>query len=103
MKTRRFRLRYSAPHNSERWNCDWIRCDYGIGFAGRGECSANPRGEWWNAKCPQFEIVENFLRLNLANALSSASLDDAGKLYFRKCCGEYKKPTELCCLETNNE
>jgi len=61
MKARRFRLKYSAPMNSQRWKCDWIRCARGLGLAGSGICVAHPRGEWWNSKCLQFETDEEFM------------------------------------------
>lgn len=50
MKPKRYRLRYPAPLNSERWKCDWIDCAYGLGLGGRGVCP----GEWWKEECPEF-------------------------------------------------
>ncbi|MHA1968392.1 MAG: hypothetical protein ACW964_11375 [Candidatus Hodarchaeales archaeon] len=53
MKHRRYRLKYSAPLNSDRWKCNWIECENGMGLAGMGLCSA--RGWWWDEKCPFFQ------------------------------------------------
>ena len=53
MENRRYRLKYSAPMNSERWKCKWLTCAHGMGLAGMGRCST--RGEWWNKKCPKFQ------------------------------------------------
>ncbi len=99
MKHRRFRLKYSAPMNSQRWKCDWINCTHGMGLAGMGVCSAHPRGEWWNSKCLQFETDEEFMR-RWKDSESKTKGCAKKQLYFRNCCGQYKKPTELCCWET---
>jgi len=53
---RRFRLKYPAPMNSERWKCKWLNCANGMGLAGMGKCSS--RGEWWNRDCPKFQTYE---------------------------------------------
>ena len=56
MKSRRYRLRYSAPDNSARWKCNWLECASGMGLAGMGLCAST--GEWWNKDCPKFQTIE---------------------------------------------
>ena len=58
MTNRRFRLKYSAPMNSERWMCSWLDCAGGMGLAGSGICSL--RGEWWKKKCSSFQTNTEF-------------------------------------------
>ena len=45
-----------APEDSTKWKCDWLNCDWGLGLAGRGICSAN--GTWGYKNCKKFEDVE---------------------------------------------
>jgi len=58
MVTRRYRLRYPAPTNSERWKCNWLDCAGGMGLAGSGICSWG--GEWWKKNCPNFQTNTEF-------------------------------------------
>ena len=66
MKYRRYRLKYPAPLNSERWKCDWLHCAHGMGLAGMGRCSHYDSRDrfnfawWWDPNCPGFITMDDF-------------------------------------------
>lgn len=60
MKSRRYRLKYSAPNNSARWRCNFLECAHGMGLAGRGLCVMRryDKAWWWDENCPGFRTME---------------------------------------------
>ena len=43
----------------KKWNCNWMKCVYGMGLAGRGMCAF---GDPLDKDCPNWEDEDEFLR-----------------------------------------
>lgn len=45
--------------DEKKWKCNWMKCAYGMGLAGRGRCAF---GDAEDKECPYFEDEDEFLK-----------------------------------------
>ncbi len=48
-----------GPLSTKKWKCNWMKCAYGMGLAGRGSCMF---GDPLSEDCQNFEEEDEFLK-----------------------------------------